>query len=92
MEKHLHPIDQFLIDEYISVNKDAMKEALEKVGIDYVIQHVPVVLMETSAGEYTVAKTVNVKNLLRLASKSSEDLVDQYEAEGVPEIIEVGRE
>ena len=92
MEKYLHNIDQLLLDGYMDVNKDHIKEELDKAEVNYVIQHVPVVLVKTAEGEYTIAKTVNPKNLLRLASKSTEDLVDQYEAEGVPEIIEFSRE
>ena len=92
MEQHLHSIDQMVIDEYITVNKERVTEELDQAGVNYVIQQVPVVLVATSEGEYTIAKTINTKNLLRLAIKSSEKLVDQYEAEGIPEIIEIGRE
>ena len=92
MEQYLHNIDQLLLDGYIDVNIDRIKEELDKTGVNYVIQQVPVVLVETAEDEYTVAKTVNLKNLLRLASKSTENLVDQYEAEGIPEIIEFTRE
>ena len=88
----MHNIDQLLLDGYIDVNIDRIKEELDKTGVNYVIQQVPVVLVETAEDEYTVAKTVNLKNLLRLASKSTENLVDQYEAEGIPEIIEFTRE
>ncbi len=91
MEKCLHHIDEYLLDEHIRVNEEVMKKELDVAGVDYVIKYVPVALIETTEREYTAAKTINVKNLLRLVSESTEELMDKYEAEGLSEIIEIGR-
>ena len=91
MRKHLHRFDEEIIQQYAYACQADIQKELDEAGIDYVITYVPVVLIESSEGEYTVAKAVNPNNILRLASESTEDLMEEYEKENVPDVLEFTR-
>lgn len=91
MKKHLHMFDEERIQEYASVCQDNIQRELDEAGMNYVVTYIPVTLVESSEGEYTVAKTVNPKNILRVASESTDDLMEQYEKENVPDVLEFNR-
>ena len=91
MKKHLHMFDEDRIQAYSAACQDSIQTELDKAGTNYVITYVPVVLIESSEGEYTVAKTVNPRNILRVASESTMDLMEDYEKENVPDVLEFTR-
>jgi len=53
MKKHLHMFDEERIQAYSAACQDSIQTELDKAGTNYVITYVPVILIESSEGEYT---------------------------------------
>lgn len=66
-----------------------MKTELDAAGVNYAIKYIPVALIETTEREFTVAKTINVKNLLRMISESTGETIMDEE---LSVFVEIGRD